>query len=47
MGIYDRDYMKSNYSAEKKKSKEVSFYKKMMFFLWRIKRRIFKSTGPK
>ena len=43
MGLADRDYMKASYRVEPHKERKASWFKRLKFFLWRIRRALFKS----
>jgi hypothetical protein len=43
LGLADRDYMKADYRFKKKMRKKPSMYKRLMFFLWRIKKAVFRT----
>jgi hypothetical protein len=43
MGLADRDYMKANYRVEQRKERRPSWFKRLKFFLYRLRRSLFKS----
>jgi hypothetical protein len=43
MGLADRDYMKAGYWSEQKKERRPSWVKRLRFFLYRLRRSLFKS----
>jgi hypothetical protein len=43
MGLADRDYMKAGYWNEQKKEKKPSWFKRLKFFLFRMRRSLFRS----
>jgi len=42
MSLADRDYMKSSFDQEEKRKQQPSLYKRLLFFLWRLIRAVFK-----
>gem|GEM_PF-2435632 len=43
MGLSDRDYMKTGYRDEPQREQKASWFKRLKFLLWRIRRALFKS----
>jgi hypothetical protein len=43
MGLADRDYMKSGFESKSKRVERPSWFKRFKFFLYRLRRALFKT----
>jgi hypothetical protein len=43
MGISDRDYMRPEFRARRKKKGKTGLLAKLKFFLWQLRRRMFRA----